>query len=82
MPRKSKMSGIKGFFLLFMILGAMYLGAQAEAEADYFGKGESAELRGHAHFSNTDCLMCSLEPCTIYLKHAILDAILLPASVA
>ena len=44
------MSGIKGFFLLFMVLGAMYLGAQAEAEAeaeaeakaDNFGIGESA----------------------------------------
>ena len=35
------MSGIKGFFLLFMVLGAMYLGAQAEAEAkaEYCGKG-------------------------------------------
>ena len=55
-----------------MVLGAMYLGAQAEAEAeaeaDNFGRrGESAELRGHAHFGNADCFMCSLEPCTVYL---------------
>ena len=28
------MSGIKGFLLLSMVLGAMYLGAQAEAEAE------------------------------------------------
>ena len=32
MPQKSKMSGIKGFLLLFMLLGAMYLGAQARED--------------------------------------------------
>ena len=58
------MSGIKGFFLLFMVFGAMYLGAQAEAEAEaeadnHGRKGESAELRGHVHFGNTNCFMCS-----------------------
>ena len=66
------MSGIKGIFLLFMVLGAMYLGAKAEVEAEAkasvsLGKGESAELRGHAHFGNTNCFMCSLEPCAVYL---------------
>ena len=42
------MSVIKGFLLLFMILGAMYLGAQSEAEAEaevkanyFYEKGES-----------------------------------------
>ena len=70
-PRKNKMSGIKGFFLLFMVLGAMYLGAQAEAvaEADYFEEGESAELRGHAHFGSTDCFMCSFG--TMYVQYTL-----------
>ena len=38
------MSGIKGFLLLFMLLGAMYLGAQAEA--DYW-LGECGRGRVH-----------------------------------
>ena len=34
MPRKTKMSDIKGFFLLLIVLGAMYLGVKAEAEVE------------------------------------------------
>ena len=33
MPRKTTMSDIKEFFLLLIVLGAMYLGVKAEAEA-------------------------------------------------
>ena len=37
-PGNTKMSGIKGFLLLFLVLGAMYLGAQAEADHHRYGE--------------------------------------------
>ena len=45
------MPGIKGLLLLFMLLGAMYLGAQAEDDIRFYGEfrgmcmGGDTELR-------------------------------------